>query len=55
MTENTGPRRFGSSGLYWKENGFGGQEGLDLNSASTIPQLQFWQLHLAFLYDGLLG
>lgn len=37
MTENTGPRRFGSSGLYWKENGFGGQEGLDLNSASTTP------------------
>ena len=60
MTENTGLRKIGSSGLYWKETGFQGQEGLDLNLVFTVRQpmgpwvIYFSKLHSASLQNGFL-
>ena len=60
MAENTGLQKIGSSGLYWKETGVQGQEGLDLNLGSTIRQpmgpwvIYFSKLHSASLQYGFL-
>ena len=60
MTEDTGLQKIRSSGLYWKETGFLGQEGLDLNLGSSVLQpMGPWviyssKLHSASLQNGFL-